>query len=166
MLGWRITKYNPQYRDDRGAYLKSEWTCYSDIGKTFEGKTFTLTEYLKIEDAYIQGVILFMECLNLDSLRISCLEKNGRRPKKFIADNKLEIVNNSYVNKENIIHIIQLILRNEIWCKLKTKAMYVHFGYDFYMYIGSIKPCDSIIKKIELSGLFVEKHPSPYVTNS
>src|SRR5476651_1262643 len=97
MFGWRITKYNPQYRDDSGAYLKNEWTCYSEIGKTFEGKIFTFEEYLKIENAYIQAVLLFMECLNLDSLRISCLEKNGRRPKKFIADNKLEIVNNSYV---------------------------------------------------------------------
>ncbi len=123
---------------------------------------FTFEEYLKAENAYIQAVLLFMGCLNLDSLKISCLEKNGRQSKKFIAENKLTIVNNSYVNKEDIIQIIQLILRNEIWCKLEAKEMYVHFGYDFYMYIQSSESCNSVIKKIESMGLFVEEYESPY----
>jgi len=38
---YRITKYNPMNRDANGAYLLNEWTSFSDIGKTFDGKTLT-----------------------------------------------------------------------------------------------------------------------------
>ena len=164
MFGWRITKYNPQFRDDRGAYLKDEWTCYSEIGRKFEGKEFTLEEYLKTENAYIQAVLLFMEDLSIDSLRISLLVKNGKIRKKVITDDKIELINNTYVNKERIAYIIQLILRNKIGCKFEINDMYVHFGWDFYMYIGSIKkPSGSTIKEIEKMGLFVEEFESPYL---
>lgn len=62
MFCWRITKYNPKYRDNNtGYYLKDEWTFYSQIGGEFEGKIFTRKEYLKIEDTYIQSVFLFMD---------------------------------------------------------------------------------------------------------
>lgn len=154
---WRITKYNPLYRDDKGDYTKDEWTSYSDIGKTFQGKILTLEEYLKIEKAYIQAVLLFMKCLNLTLLRISCLEKDGRRPKKITTDNNIEIINNQDVNAETIKHIIQLILRDKIWCKFKAKDLQVRFGHDFYMLIRSLKSCDFTIKKIEQIGLFVEE---------
>ena len=32
-----IVKYAPQYYDENGAYQKDEWTCFSDIGKEYEG---------------------------------------------------------------------------------------------------------------------------------
>lgn len=162
MLYWRITKYDPQYRDNRGAYLKDEWTEYEDIGKTFEGKTLTLEEYLKTEDAYIQAILLFMEDLNIDSLRISCLEKDGRRPKRVLVDS-IDIVNNTYVNKKSIVPIIRLILRGKTWCKFKAEQMHIDFHSEFYTFIISIKrPSDSTIKKIEQMGFFVEERESPY----
>ncbi|MFL0507599.1 hypothetical protein ACH0B5_17895 [Ureibacillus sp. 179-F W5.1 NHS] len=30
---WRITKYNPAFRDQDGAYMKDEWISSSDIGQ-------------------------------------------------------------------------------------------------------------------------------------
>ena len=41
--------------------------------------------------------------------------------------------------------------------------MYVHFGYDYYMYIGSEKPLEKEIDSINRSGLFVENMVSPYI---
>ena len=42
---WRVTKYNPKFRDEFGHYtLIEEWTCPSQIGKTINGKKFTLDE--------------------------------------------------------------------------------------------------------------------------
>lgn len=68
---WRITKYNPAFRDDNGYYtLVEEWTCPSEIGKVINGNEFTLDEYLRIEAAYIDTVIQFLNANNLDSLRI------------------------------------------------------------------------------------------------
>ncbi|QSX06726.1 hypothetical protein JYG23_04550 [Sedimentibacter sp. zth1] len=54
---WRITKYNPQYRDSYGAYLKDEWTSLSDVGKQYDGKVFTKDEYLEYERLYIESII-------------------------------------------------------------------------------------------------------------
>jgi len=39
---WRITKYNPNLRNNEGHYTKElEWTSSSDIGKNIYGDTFT-----------------------------------------------------------------------------------------------------------------------------
>lgn len=164
MFRWRITRYDPQYRDNRGAYLNDEWTDYSDIGRrTFEGKMLTREEYLKTENAYIQAVLLYMEDLNINTLRISCLEKDGKCPKKVLVDD-IEIVKNMDIAREKLTPILQSILRNKFWGKFETEEMYVHFGYDYYMYVGSIKrPSGSTIEKIEQMGLFVEEYESPYL---
>jgi hypothetical protein len=34
--------------------------------------------------------------------------------------------------------VVRLALREALWCRLKgERGFYVHFGYDYYMYIGS-----------------------------
>ena len=42
MFSWRITKYNPAFRNSVGAYLKNDWIAVCDIGKTFDIKILTL----------------------------------------------------------------------------------------------------------------------------
>ena len=32
---YRITKYNPEFRDEEGRYILDEWTSVTDIGKEF-----------------------------------------------------------------------------------------------------------------------------------
>jgi hypothetical protein len=48
----RTTKYNPEFRNDQGYYLKEEWTAVSDIGKVFDGKVLTETDYIEDEKRY------------------------------------------------------------------------------------------------------------------
>ena len=60
MFCWRITKYDPKYRDSRGAFLKNDWISFSEVGDIFEGKKLTIEDYLKVENAYVASVILFM----------------------------------------------------------------------------------------------------------
>lgn len=36
--------------------------------------------------------------------------------------------------------------------------MRIHFGYDYYLYIGSKNSCSATITQIESTGLFVEEH--------
>ena len=88
MFCWQITKYNPKNRDKDGIYLKDEWTEYSDIGKIFEGKELAYEEYEKVEEKHIQAVLLFMECMNIDALKVIYLEKYGKRPKSVTIDGK------------------------------------------------------------------------------
>ena len=60
MFSWRITKYNPQYRNASGFYLKNDWTSFSDMGKIFDEEELTFKKYLIIGNYYIETIILFM----------------------------------------------------------------------------------------------------------
>ncbi|MGB8468123.1 MAG: hypothetical protein WCE21_03885 [Candidatus Babeliales bacterium] len=166
MFCWRITKYNPQYRNIHDVYLKDEWTSYSDIGKIFDKKKFCVNEYLTIEEAYITAILLFMDCVHTDDLRITDLEKNNTNFKKIfseISPHQVPIKNEQIINKEQLLIIIRLILREAMWCRLESAHMYVHFGYDYYMYIGASLACDSTLQQIKQLGLFVEEYQSPYI---
>ncbi len=40
--------------------------------------------------------------------------------------------------------------------------MFIDFGHDYYMFIGSRSKCKDTLQKIKNSGLFVEDFESPY----
>ncbi len=166
---WRVTKYNPKFRDEFGHFtLIEEWTCPSEIGKTINGKEFTLDEYLKVEAAYINSVMKFMEESNIDSLRILQLKSNRSEEDKtsplYEKDfENLVLKEDSVVGKNEIRLICKMILRNFLWCNLYSKDnFFVHFGSEYYMYIGSNVKCTKAIKYAENNGLFVEQYTSPY----
>ncbi len=167
MFSWRVTKYNPQFRNNRGHYLKDEWVSYWEIGDVFDGKKLTYDEYMISENSYIEAILSFMDCCNLQNLRMFSLEKYKLKKMKDISDSMIHCWNNAYegklLNKKEIRDISRLILRSYFWCRLKSEDMYVHFGDDYYMFIGSKRSCCDVIKKIEESGLFVEPFESPYL---
>ncbi len=168
MYWWRVTKYNPENRDGQGAYLLDEWTDFSEVGRKFSGKVFTLVEYLEMESLYVNAVLAFVECLKVDNLTIYGLEKHvtlkKRDPLSAYLYPLYEKKNGQNIRREEIANYVRLILRNFLWCKLKNLPfMEVHFGYDYYMYIGSAKPCYEVHEKIEQSGLFIEYYLSPYI---
>ena len=165
---WRITKYDPKYRCPSGAYLNDEWCIYGEIGKAFNNVRFDFKEYARIEKLYIDAIELFMECHNISLLQIDTLEKNKKLKKDIhnIAD-MVELFHNikdgDWIQQAHIQDLCKLILRDKLWCKLRySRKMFVHFGWDFYMYIGSSLVCDEAILSIEKSGLFVEPFESPY----
>ena len=165
---WRVTKYNPKFRDEFGHYtLIEEWTCPSEIGKTINEKEFTLDEYLRVEAAYINSVIKFMEESNVDSLRILQLECNvseedKKSPLYEKGFEKLVLKEDSVIDKNEIHLICKMVLRNFLWCNLYSKEFFVHFGWDYYMYIGSNVNCLSATRFAANNGLFVERCTSPY----
>lgn len=165
---WRITKYDPKYRSVHGAYLNDEWCMYSEIGKSFNNVLFDFKEYERIEALYIHAIELFMGCHKIDALQINTLEKNKALDKDIHNDICMEqlfsnVKENDWIEKRDIKVLCKLILRDKLWCKLRySRKMFVHFGWDFYMYIGSSAPCEDVITSIEQSGLFVEIFKSPY----
>lgn len=169
MFYWRITKYDPRNRDKRGAYLINEWTAYSDINKIIDGKSLNYAEYLVIENAYINAINLFMLCNNLTELPVEYLEKNQKLYQDPNLSPKMikmfsQIKSGINLSKNEVEIIARLVLREQFWCKLGTEdVMFVHFGYDYYMYIGSAKKCVKTIQQIQQSGLFVEEFISPYL---
>lgn len=171
MFSYRITKYNPRFRNSLGWYEKNDWTSIADIGKHFDEKELTFKDYKKIEDAYVQAILLFMDFLKLDFLKIASLEKHRKRPypdmyrSKTMLELFKKITLSQELTKAEIADAARLILRETLWGKLESKdKMFVHFGCDYYMYIGSSQELpDSIKNEIEKSGLFVENFESPYL---
>lgn len=154
MYKWKITKYNAKKRDEYGRYIPYEWTGYSDIGKHFENGILTLEEYTKYENLYVMAIMKLMEGSNISWLKISNLED---------YNNSSGLKNGDELDIFKLKYTIKRILKEEFWCKLKHKDLfYVHFGYDYYMYIGTKFQCRKEIDMIKKSGLYIEKCNSPY----
>ena len=68
-----ITKYDPQYRDENRVYLRwrEEWCMYSQIGKTFNGKVFTASEYFDTEDRYIESLKILLRACGISEMKLN-----------------------------------------------------------------------------------------------
>lgn len=165
MKQYRITKYNPMYRDIEGIYSIDEWTSISDIGKLYGSREFSLPEYLKVESKYIEAIALFMKCNDLNSFVISEVEKYSDEMEQNSANMESiyhNIKEGDLLNIAEIPNICRLLLREYMWGKFAAPTMFVHFGQDYYMYIGVTKECENVIDRIIEMGLFVEEFESPY----
>ncbi len=151
MMYYRISKYNPVHRE-KGRYLKDEWTDYSDIGSIFEGRTLTKEEYLLTELNYIRCIIEILEAVGLNSLYIVDMEEY--EPTKWHNRQKL--------STNDFPHILKDCLRNICWCKLIHGNAYIHFGYDYYVYVGVNLQFDILTQICNKHNLFCEKKSSPY----
>lgn len=169
MNSWRVTKYDPAFRDERGAYLKDEWTSVSDVGTPFDGVTLTFEEYSKTEDAYVSTALSFVSEAGLDALTITYLETYGVAEAR--AEDLQGIAFDPKLAKQGLAlscaaldDVCRLVLREILWCKLESgSGFYIHFGYDYYMYIGSPVPSEKAIAHGRQRGLFVEEMVSPYL---
>ena len=151
MHSFRITKYNPKFRDNSGAYLiEDEWTEFSDVGKLV-----TLDQYEKVESAYINSLKLLLNQSGLSNLNIVNLEN---------YQDKYNFSGNSIPCNE-FARAFRSVLRSEYWCMFVNGHSYVHFGYDFYSYISIPRVSESDLGLIESWGLFVEKCKSPFLDN-
>lgn len=163
MFNFRITKYNPIYRDEQRRYLRDEWTEYRDIGKKYNNEIVTLNEYLKVENTYIQAVFELMKCNKITSFQVTRIERydpeeDPNTTQEMINTYK-KVKNRSFISGKEIEDICKLTLRGRFWGLLRNKNnMEVRFDHDYYMFIKSKSICKEAISNIEKSGLFVEEY--------
>lgn len=166
---YRITKYNPAFRDENGIYTLHEWISPWDVGKSFNGKRFTLKDYHLMEEAYIDTVLHFMKESHLSSLQLFHYKKNHdlfqkESPLFFEkAFNNISLEEGMFILIEDIPLICKMILRGYIHGQLVSKcSFYIHFGSDYYMYVGLTQPCEHAVQFARSNNLFVEGQQSPY----
>jgi len=150
---YRVTKYDTEKRDELGRYTdQTEWTDYDD--KT--DPNYTFKDYLLTEAAYIYAVHYFIE-LNKD-VEYQLYARASKRC--------LPVKNSKILPMDNFLNLedaLRGVLRNEKHCNMRTKNMCVHFGWDYYMYIGSNTQADT--NEIYFGGvkIYIEKITcSPY----
>lgn len=158
-MDMRVTKYNPSHRDQQGRFVKNEWTSFSDVGKMFEGRLFTISDYEFAESNYIKAVNIFLVEKNVKSVAIEQLEKNGldENMDDTMKEEYLRIQDGDAILLGNLPTVLKLILREYIWAKLVSDTgISITFGYDFYMYFHSTNEIFRGKEQIQALGLFVE----------
>jgi hypothetical protein len=151
---FRVTKYDPAYRDRRGAYSRDEWTSIGDIGRAFAGVILTEPEYQRVEDAYAETAVAFLREAGVSTLAVAGLENRAAAP--------LSIAECSSLDLAEVGEVMRRMLREEFWCRLEGAGAFVHVGYDYYMYIAVPGPCPNAAALAQKLGLFVEPFRSPY----
>ncbi|MER6432077.1 S1 RNA-binding domain-containing protein [Streptomyces sp900105245] len=159
---YRITKYNPAHRDERGHYTGAEDTV-SDHGP--------------VEEAYLAAVTSFTEAAGVDHLEIRepqivGFARFGLQPPVDgygLADlfpaEPAGFHDGALVPIAVGLELVRAMLRdNGTWCRLESgEAFAVHVGWDQYLYIGSNKPCETALARTRALGLFPERlDASPY----
>ena len=170
---WRL--YTIPILKEENYRWSDSWTSISDVGRMFHGREFTFDDYCKTEQAYIRFLTSLFEYLHAQKIKLVHLEVYDDYPPlpMYDQDGVLrkwhnKIFNNMSLTLEEIQYIVPLILRENAWGTVyhKRTKTYIHFGYDYYVYVNSPKFYfiykekaffNTIIDKFaSLNGLFVE----------
>lgn len=168
MVVYRVSKYDPDFRLPNGAYQRDEWTSVSDVGRVFDGRVVTCSEYLLAEASYVQAVQCFMNQSGQTTLRVAGLEVGDLcfdgLPCGLADETGMRVravVDGAQVSGSELDWIVRLALREALWCRLMgDDGFYVHFGYDYCLLIG----CDLLnAAPPQLPpGIFAELFESPW----
>jgi hypothetical protein len=73
-----------------------------------------------------------------------------------------QVKDNQVVSGTQLENVIRACLREYMWCRLVgPDDSYLHFGYDYYMYVGLPKTADGLTLP---RGMFLEEFESPYTS--
>jgi hypothetical protein len=152
---WRVTRYDPALRDDRGAYPADEWTSIADVGRVYGAGTLTRDEYERVETAYVDTALEFVRESGVGLLQVRELERGPA-----------DLGDGTVLSPAAIGRVVRAMLREETICKLEAPSdeFALHVGFDLYMYIGADRPCPRAVAFGAERGLYVEPgHASPYL---
>jgi hypothetical protein len=169
MNWYRISKYNPEFRDETGRYLRDEWTSVSDIGQSFDGIALDPPTYLATEMAYVCSVREFMVDAGVTSLRVASLEpppdldplwEYGLPDGKELAPLARELRDGTELDGTKLDQVLRLELREVLWCRLESPGRFVvNTGHDYYLHIGTAALSERAIAMTHQLGLFVHEAP-------
>ena len=169
----RLTKYDPRFRNESGHYLQSTWTSMSDIGRDFPDGTLTSSEYIAVEDKFVAAISLLASRFDASGLTICDFEQcpvsfenlgagDGPDLRSQMKEFLKQATTGMALTSTALELATRLSLREAIWCRITGKnGFYIHFGYDFYVYIGA--NIELPFEELAIpEGLFLEHVRSPY----
>lgn len=155
---YRLSKYDPRLRDELGYYTREEWTHFAQVGTIVGKHRVSARQYEKVEQAYLTSIREMLGEGGVVSLQLKRLRIIPAHRVRLAAWSRRRTIPLSLVEK-----ISQLALRDSIEVQLASpRRAYVHFGYDFIVYLGLSCATPAAITAARQRGLFVEKCPSPY----
>jgi hypothetical protein len=168
---YRISKYDPRYRDEEGRYLRDESTSVSDIGRSFDGVALDVATYLGTETAYVRSVGEFMADAGVTSLRVASLEPPpdldplwnfGLPDAEELAPLANQLRDGMDLEGAKLDQVLRLNLRNMLWCELvRPDRLSVDVGHDYYLHVGTTAPSERAMARTHELGLFVDEWWDP-----
>lgn len=151
MNQYRITKYNPNNRNEQGQYQDTdEWTGFKEVGERL-----SLQAYELVEAAYIESALEIMTMGGVSQLTVAGLEDHAKVSGLKEGDS---------LRLDDLGVVLRSLLREAFWCRLESDRGFIHIGWDFYMYVGAQRVSPVALKRAEQRGLYVEVMTSPYHT--
>lgn len=157
MRHFRVTKYDPAFRNERGVYTRNEWTSLSDVGRVCNGKLVTLDQYLATEDAYLSTARELLRLDGTDALQVDSLE--NRFPSDAVPEN------GQVLRGSQLFDTVRRVLREEFWCRFVGPSSFIHVGWDLHMYVGISSSSEPDVVRARELGIFIECFTSPYLTD-
>ncbi len=152
---FRVTKYDPAFRNNVGNYLRDDWTAISDVGDTFDGVVLTRETYDRVEDAYIDAALALLDEAGVRALVVRDLEHGQDIVPGLREGSRLPLA--------QLGPALRAVLREDSWCRFESDDAYVHVGWDYYMFVGVPRACPKAEALAVSRGLFVEPiERSPY----
>jgi hypothetical protein len=135
---YRLTKYDPALRDERGAFTGDDWTAITDIGDTFAGVRLTLPTYLEVEGKHLASLASFIDESSTEKLVADGVEN---------AEGGFRVHDGDELTPIEAVEAVRQMLRDEGWCRLVDgDRFYIHVGWDYYFYVGSDAPCEKSVE--------------------
>ncbi|MGW2542983.1 hypothetical protein ACWC5I_19445 [Kitasatospora sp. NPDC001574] len=149
-------KYSPAEREG----ISPSWTSISDIGDPSQPEVLTEAAYMETEGRYLNAIRTFATAQGVSALQVEGLEVEP------VSSWWQRIEEGDEFTIDKAVDLSRSILRQDfIWCRLSFGSdFFVHFGYDYYMYIGMTRSPDEAVAKVRQSGLYVDDFESPYLT--
>lgn len=159
---YRVTKYDPADRDEFGRYV---------------GVEDSISDHGPVEAAYLAAVAAFAEETGVQQLEIREPEiagfvnfgldapVDGYGLEALFPSDLSGYHDGAQVPVAVGLELVRAMLRdNGAWCRLEVEGrFFVHVGYDQYVYVGSIDPCERAQMRACALGLFAERiDASPY----
>jgi small subunit ribosomal protein S1 len=116
----------------------------------------TLDCYLEVEARHLRVVAAFLEESVVDAVRVRDAEPyNEARwwPTEGEVPSRVETID-----------VVRELLRERGFCRLEAdRGLYIHVGYDYYLYVGGDVACERTLDVARKAGLFVDADfVSPY----
>lgn len=168
LVKYRITKYDPMLRNQKGAYIGNDWTSIYDFGDAV--RQTTLQSYYDIETAYIDTYMEILiskkvSYLTLNHVEIvsdiqECIEKLKTLNVK-LSTTQIELLRTIRDGCQFALNefpdIFKLVMRELIWCDLCNcfENIIIEFGYDYYTYITCQIIDENIIEYAHSKGIYI-----------
>ena len=171
MNRYRISKYDPSFRDERGYFTGEDWTSFSDIGKEYHGTVLTDLQYAAVEAKYIDAVTTVLRQNRIHTMIVKKLEKRsspaalkemlGRCHLPFPPSDTAfvsRIKEGARLDMAEIEKAVKLVLRDCFWCELSSETgdVTVGFGYDYYIYLQGMTIDADMIASFRSEGIYIE----------